>query len=306
MPRSRLHFPDSPKNVLDCADWLELIALISPEKDSSIAEIERNLKRLSAYQGTGRSNVQQDSSIEGACAEVLAELRRRAKAAGPAYPFRIDNTRLLLKGGVDNYPEYVFCLCLSWFGWTPRKGRKVFPRRMFEDLSKHAAAAFVGGTALRFGAPRSDDLPSAFKDALAQLCVRMGEGEIRSIVDPVTAQDDSLDLVAWRDFPDRSEGKIFLLGQCASGDNWESKKRELDANAFFDDWFTDIPPSRKSTCVGFFIPHRVPQNKWVKITRRAGIIFDRCRIAYWSRRAGSWDASIYVEWSTKTLATVRA
>jgi hypothetical protein len=302
---SKLKFPENTTSALDCADWMELATLVSPERRCSIAAVERNLKRLSTYDSTNA--MQQAASIENACAEVLGEIKRRAKAAQSAYPFSLDDSSIALSGDVREFVPYIFCLCLSWFGWKAKKGKKVFPRRMFEDLSKHAAQAFVGGRALRFGAPRRD-LPANFKKALSSMASAIGEGEPRDIAESVKAQDDTLDLIAWRDFPDEHEGKLFLVGQCASGWNWESKKRELDVEAFFDQWFTQRPPSllRGGMRVGIFIPHRVPRPKWVPITRTAGIIFDRCRIAYWSQRSPEFkNQKQYSEWSKKTLATVR-
>ena len=299
-----LSFPDNSKNPLDCADWLELAALLSEEHRCSIAAVERNLKRLSTYDD--KRTIQQNANVESACAEVLGEIRRRAQAAMAAYPFRLEGTDLILSGKARDYAPYLFCLCLSWFGWNNRKGQRVFPRRMFEDLAKYAAEAFIGGRALRFGAPRTE-LPREFKKALLYLCTAIGEGKVREIDEAIHAQDDALDLIAWKDFPDRAEGKLFLVGQCASGDNWESKKRDLDAEGFFDEWFTDRPPSLRSMRIGLFIPHRVPASKWSYLTKRAGIIFDRCRIAYWSHSNPNLkDLSPYVDWFEATLAGVKS
>lgn len=301
---TKLKFPENATNPLECADWMELTALISPERRCSISAVERNLTRLSSYDGG--STIQQNAKIDAACGEILGEIKRRVFAAKSAYPFKIEKTALVLAGSVRDFVPYIFCLCLSWFGWKARKGSKVFPRRMFEDLSKHAAEAFIGGRALRFGAPRTE-LPAAFKDALLHLAIAIGEGQVREIQGTVNAQDDTLDLIAWRDFPDGQEGKLFLVGQCASGGDWEKKKRELDAEAFFEEWFCERPPSLRGMRIGLFIPHRVPRKKWVPTTRRAGIIFDRCRIAYWTHQnKGFKDQRRYSEWSRKTLSSVRA
>jgi hypothetical protein len=299
-----LKFPENTRSSLECADWMELMALSSPERRCSIALIERNLRRLSAYDS--KTTIQQNTKVESACAEVQGEISRRVQGAGIAYPFDLDGSSIVLRGEIEDFAPYVFCLCLSWFGWKQRRGNKMFPRRMFEDLSKYAAQAYLGGKALRFGAPRVE-LAKSFRDALPQLAVAIGEGQVRTVQGTVSAQDDTLDLIAWKEFPDGTEGKLILVGQCASGRDWEGKKRELDADAFFADWFSDPPPSlRGGMRIGFFIPHRVPKKKWVPITRRAGIIFDRCRIAYWSQNNKDFsDRTGYTEWSTMTLASVR-
>jgi hypothetical protein len=303
-----LPFPTDPKDPIECADWLELTAMVSAEKDAAFANLERNLKRLGVYAGRSpnASTLEEDARIESACSEVKAELFRRSLAAGVAYPFEVATGRIIFVGLKSESAAYVFCLCLSWFGWQPRKGGKVFPRRLFEDLSKHAAAAFVHGNALRFGAPRTE-LPSNFKQALLRLSLEIREGKVKNLVGPLTAQDDTLDLIAWRDHPDFSEGKLMLVGQCASGKDWESKKRELDVEAFFDDWFEDKPPTLlKSMILAFFVPHRIPRAKWVRVTKRAGILFDRCRIAYWSHLDQKFtQRTPYIEWVSTTIDKVQ-
>lgn len=298
-----LRFPEDARNPIECADWMELTALVSPEHRCSIAAVERNLRRLSSYDE--KRAIQQNAEVDAACAEVLGEIKRRQQAATLAYPFRLVGTELDVVGKIEDYAAYVFCLCLSWFGWKQRRGKKIFPRRMFEDLSKYAAEVFVDGKALRFGAPRNE-LPGSFKMALVRLCVEIGEGQVKEIKGRTKAQGDTLDLIAWRNFPDCAEGKLFLVGQCVSGENWEDKKRELDAEAFFDDWFSDRPPSIRSMRIGLFIPHRVLKSKWITITRRAGIIFDRCRIAHLSHGNPNFaNRTAYSDWCNATLASVR-
>jgi len=297
-----LTFPQNARNSLECADWMELKALTSPSHSCGIASVERNLTRLSAYDD--RRAIDQISRVETACSEVLGEIGRRRIAAAVAYPFRLRGTDLCLSGSVEDFSSYVFCLCLSWFGWKARKGRRVFPRRMFEDLAKHAAEAFIGGKAVRFGAPRTE-IPKSFKKALLHLCLSIGEGQVKRVRGSVHAQDDKLDLIAWRDFPDRAVGKLFLVGQCSSGRDWEEKLRELDKDAFFDEWFSDRPPSLRQMGIGFFLPHRIHRDKWASVTRRAGIVFDRCRIAYWSHKNKNFtDKNAYVTWSQATLDEV--
>lgn len=300
----RLKFPENTTSPLECADWMELTALTSPERRCSIALVERNLKRLAAYDS--RTTIQQNAKVEAACAEVQGEIARRSQGAVEAYPFALLGTSIALRGKTEDYSPYVFCLCLSWFGWKQRRGNKIFPRRMFEDLSKYAAQAYLGGKALRFGAPRVE-LPTSFREALLHLAISIGEGQVRTLQGIIKAQDDTLDLIAWKEFPDANEGKLMLVGQCASGRDWEGKKRELDAQSFFEDWFSETPPSlRGGLRIGFFVPHRVPKQKWIPVTRRAGIIFDRCRIAYWSQRNSEFsDKKAYADWSRKTLGSVR-
>src|SRR5256885_7754 len=109
-----LSFPDNSKNYLECSDWMELTAFVSSARRCNVSAVERNLRRLSAYEG-GRTT-QQIAGIEGACADVLSELRRRADAACDAYPFELNGGELLFVGDPLNHAAYIFCLCLSYFG----------------------------------------------------------------------------------------------------------------------------------------------------------------------------------------------
>ena len=298
-----LRFPGNSNDAIACADWMELSALVSREGRCSIAQVERNIKRLSVYDE--RRAIEQNAGIEARCTDVLSELSRRIVAAAEAYPFVLEGSDLVRVGDLASHAPYIFCLCLSWFGWRQKKGAKKFPRRMFEDLSKYAAQSFVGGSALRFGAPRTE-LPSSFREALLKLCIAIGEGQAKELEGPINAQDDTLDLIAWRNFPDGLEGKLFLLGQCASGINWESKKRDLDPEAFFHSWFADQPASLRTMRVGLFIPHRMPKSQWVPTTRKAGIVFDRCRIAYLAHGNSKLkEESSYRAWSKFALTGLK-
>ena len=67
----KLKFAEDATNPLECVDWMELVTLISPEKRCSVAAVERNLRRLTAYESS--TTIQQNADIEGACAEILGE-----------------------------------------------------------------------------------------------------------------------------------------------------------------------------------------------------------------------------------------
>jgi len=174
---------------------------------------------------------------------------------------------------------------------------------MFEDLATHVAGNFLGGTAVRFGSPRTE-LPTSFTEALKSVCLQMGEGQTKMGLKAKDAKDDTLDIVAWRDFPDQRIGKLLLMGQCASGKHYAKKKTELNPHTFFADWLSDHPASPVTKA--FFIPHHIRRDKWQHFTRSSGIVFDRSRIAFWSQGpAFSAKAEGYVDWSTRTLASVR-
>jgi hypothetical protein len=157
-------------------------------------------------------------------------------------------------------------------------------RQLFEELSCLAAKNFVGGEVLRFASPREANLKS-FSAAVDRLCELVGEGvRFRPDQDAGDKKDDTLDVVAWRHFPDKRAGKLVLFGQCASGGDWLGKRQELQPRAFIGQW---IERDFTVDCLrAFFVPHRLSSRLWEETNRKAGMAFDRCRVSYWAHQNG--------------------
>lgn len=287
----KLALPRDFDDPIKLADFLEISAVLSPDFKSSGGHLERALHR------PGLDN---SASVDATCADVFSELELRSIAARRAYPFDLDGGVLSLKSAKENFIPYIFCLCLSYFGWQQKKAERIFPRRMFEDLSALAAKNFLNGDSYRFAAPRPD-LPR-FREALAKLCERMAEGDGCKQEDTRSAQDDNLDIVAWRHFPDRKTGKLMLFGQCATGEDWQKEKlTSLQPIEFCTYWLRERPPSPPIRA--FFIPHRVDPSGWYKANLFGGIVFDRCRIAHWVRTGKRLrDFQPYLTWVDGVLA----
>lgn len=282
-----LKLPDDPTSPIRLADWLELTAILSSDGNASRGDLERVLQRASL------SEMRDDMAVERKLLEVFEEIEQRSKAAASAYPFEIDYGTLQIRSTWHEFPAYAFCLCLSYFG-----SRNTQPRKLFELVSGAAAKAFVHGNAVDFGSPRYA-LPTAFPEAVSQLCALIGEGDRYSGVPALGQKDAKLDLVAWRDFPDRNPSKLLMLGQCASGWDWEGKIRELNPRAFFANWTHETPASPLVSSL--FIPHRVERRKWKSIAQNSdGIVFDRCRIAYLAHGA-NFDFGSCIGWVEELL-----
>lgn len=288
-----------PPEALQLADWLELVALLSSDRNASIGDLGRALAVSNALEAEA-GDADNRLFIEARGLEVWREIEARAAAAGPAYPYRLSQ-RGLLEANIarDAFSAYRFCLSLSYFGDPGLVGVNIRPRRLFEDLATLAAGNHLGGEACRFGSPRAD-LPAPFREALREVCSRLGEGAVlpratRSI------KDDGLDVVAWKHFPDRLPGKLIIFGQCASGNDWNEKLADLEPLAFCHSWLSHQLPSR--VLKAFFTPHRVDRLDWDDVNRRAGLFFDRCRLAYWVHN-GAMPANTqpYIEWCEAVLA----
>ena len=123
----------------------------------------------------------------------------------------------------------------------------------------------------------------------------MGEGEKSRHRNRINrAKDDGLDVVAWHSFPDGRPGKVILFGQCATGKNWDEKLRDLRADEWIDEWFTDVLPVKPLGL--FFVPFRLGPDDWSSHSRKAGVIMDRCRIAHCLPQPPSTLASRVQRW----------
>ncbi len=296
-----LPLPKSPIDTIRLADWVELSALLSPDLSTSSGDLRAALRTAALFERGG------DEAIESKALEVFRELEQRALAADTAYPFSSEGGVLTAQANWQDFTSYLFCLCLSYFGWKNKIGAKTFPRRLFEDLACDAAKNYLRGHAVRFASPRKD-LPSSFKEAVTVLCTKnIEEGEGFREQPSLRSQDDTVDVVAWSDFPDHLPGKLLMFGACASGANWENKINELQPGVFCNQWMIEPPAS--PLVKAFFIPHRIDKSLWMKYSRRSGIIFDRCRIAFWAPVVGSvngtCDMECSADWAKSVLEGVR-
>jgi hypothetical protein len=289
MPR----LPSNLKDVIELADWLELSALEAGDKNASAGDL------LSALQ-IGRN----DEADEELSLEVMREIEHREKAAGEGYPFVLQNARVVqAKPQWEDRLAYIFCLCLSYFGWKPVRGAQVNPWHLFEDLSCIAAAQYLQGKFFKFGTRHRSDF-TGFQDAISEFCRQMGEGQGFRQQPTLQRKDDKVDLVAWKDFNDKMPSKLLMFGQCAAGENWDKKVAELQPEIFWEQWIAD--PKTSPLIRSFYIPHRIPHDNWQYYARKTGILFDRCRIAHWAWQANHAVLTDcrYMEWCKTVIPAV--
>ena len=99
----------NPTDTIQLADWLEIYALISGDRNSSRGDLESALRTASLFEPEG------DEAIQRKILEVFQELDDRTRSAAEAYPFILNGGVLSLRGKWEEFPAYVFCLCLSYF-----------------------------------------------------------------------------------------------------------------------------------------------------------------------------------------------
>ena len=290
-----MELPKSLEDVIALADWLELLALQSADGNSSIGDLRDALQL--PLGGKRADELARDT---------LIEIEDRVYAAEGAYPFELQGGDVLAtKVRLSEYAAYIFCLFISYFGWQPEKGDSLNPRLLFEELACVAARQYLQGTVFQFGTSRRLTGPAGFRDTLEQLCHELGEGFGVRPSRTLHKQDDHVDLVAWRDFPDKRQSRLVVFGQCATGADWKEKISELQPKAFWDHWMKEalVSPLARS----FFIPHRISdegdRENWMYCARHGGILFDRCRVAYWAWTDNSaiQEDGRFLEWCTTTF-----
>lgn len=300
------------------ADWMELQALSTSRGRATQATI-RGVLDIAEDEAVEQPPVDEESGewLDEAILEdtrtqvvsaVFEELEYRQRVLGPAYPFAVDPRHLT----IDRRPEnpithpgrvvYLFCGLASAI-----REKKLQPVASMSEAEKEiadvfqicaclAAGGYVSGEVTSFGFPRATG--TGFLPALRDAYERFGVGQVRTEIPeglPNSLKDGGIDVIAWRDHPDGMPGKIYLLGQCASGQNWQSKSIVEYISPFHGAWFTEAPAG--FSVPAMFIPftfhrdmgeaRRGPFLEAVKhaywyYEKQFGIIFDRLRIAHFA------------------------
>lgn len=245
------------------ADWLELKCIASLQNRVNFSELSRSWEANRESEDT--SPVGDDAEFEGWLQPVMQVIQRRLEFLRDSYPFDLvlDDTEFKFIGAPNTHAgrlTYLLCLFLSTVHET-----EIFEsiidvpptaRDLFQIVSTWAAAGVVHGSSFGMGWPRPEK--SKFLDALRDVLVnRMADGEI-SVVDkapPASNQaekDDGIDIIAWRERPDRCAGKPILMGQVASGADWENKPIQHHIEGILKNWISKA--SILSPYPALFIP----------------------------------------------------
>ena len=222
---------------------------------------------------------------------IQVELFRRAELLGSAYPFRLEDGTLLY-GREAGATVYEFLLAAS----LPAYAREPYLKlaSAFERVATQIVAAYFGANArsIHIGWPRAQG--GSFRKMAAELHRRTGEWRWgpEDGLDPKDVKDDGCDFVIWLDASDaRQVGQLFVLGQCACGNNWLDKLADLDVKKMAR-WFK--PLSLVDPVRSFATPRHVADDLLREASRKGGLIFDRSRLVRAVESAGG-DSVLDVE-----------
>jgi hypothetical protein len=287
-------------------DWLEIKAASQPNGRYSLARLKRTWdvnRETEDSDPEGQQVREFDTDAQGVSGEdadayldsISDELGDRVTALGDAYPFEISPSgrTISLKSDRGFGGEvYLFCLLLSHSqpgeildgSWLPKITHKT--RDLFQACATLAAAYEVEGCAISFGWPRPNNNPP-FLTKLRDVYELFGEGEVVAHARPGASpspKDAEIDVIAWRPRADRAAGTRYLLGQVASGANWQAKSvKGPPIDGFHDLWFSRRPASDPSAYI--FIPHAIVPNVtgtrvdvMAIVTTTFGTVLDRLRL----------------------------
>lgn len=252
---------DASPHVL--LDWLEFKILRAEYKTESLSSLKREFDTRRNSEGTNQEG--KDGDEELFFESVLAEMRLRIKCLGASYPFRLSDSEesLELKEQGDiTIGGYIYLFCLFLSHPSPGEifsGEYLPPidnsvRNYFQSCSTIAAGGEVVGHAYSFGFPRPDR--TNFLTKLTQVYAAFGEGAVVAAIPRGASswpKDEEIDIISWSPSNDNAPGKYYLLGQVASGFNWEGKTiKGGPIDSFHNVWFTRRPASQANASI--FIP----------------------------------------------------
>ncbi len=239
----------------------------------------------------------EDIKFESAVSEIATEIQRRSQLLGAMYPFSIRGNQLLYTQSKTLI--YEFCLAVS-LAPSHKEGDFVQLPRAFEVLVRDVLICFLGNGSegYRTGWPGDktfEERPTKFKDLIALLHDKTGEffwnPDPGLPADPShqDVKEEGVDVVCWKSLRDSRPGKLFLLCQCACGDDWVGKFNDIDpALAKINRWMKPVCwawPMRV-----FTTPRHIPNDAYfAQVNREAGLTLDRIRLSLIAEQDGHVD-----------------
>ncbi len=217
----------------------------------------------------------QDLAEEGLLDSTRAEIERRIRLMGAGYPFKFEGNKLVYVASKSGF--YEFCLAITQSPSITEGNYVKFPR-LFERAVAHLLKLYFGkySTALHTGHPRSPS--TSFREVMCKLSRPPFEW-VWGPQDQLVAEDikdETLDFVVTIHSLDERSGNLYVLGQCACGNNWGSKLRDPDVNKI-QRWFH---PGWALTPVRAFTTPFVIGDSTMRsvVTESDALVFDRPRL----------------------------
>lgn len=208
--------------------------------------------------------------------DALMEINTRSTYFG-SYPFDISDYSIRLNTSKPQACTYIFLLLVTRLNMTQYKIQKnIDGTHLFEKLCAQVAKEYFGRSteSLVFGTSTT----GSFEEKVNQLISRTGIG--RRFANPnnntPTAKDAGVDLIIWKEFSDREEGKLIGFAQCKTGTSWRESYKQLTPVSFCENWLLESPIVTPISII--FISDTLNRAKNFKSDQRGFLFFNRFRI----------------------------
>lgn len=291
MPRpiESLSVPDREAGVTALVDWLEYAALLETRKEVLIGRLVDQLD-LDIDRDRDEVNAA-DEYREDQFSIIAAEIRRRRAALGATYPFRLSpNNQRLVRSKTITLPQSVYMLCLVLCHsidniivpaeMQPKKTKLQAARNLFQICATAAAAGHVRGPSFSIGWPRIDN--TTFHQKLTKVWKYFKDGQVVTVVPasvPKSVKDDGIDVLAFWTEADGGTSFGYLVGQAASGKDWENKSAEPALKMLVNEWFERTPaaPGHTATFIPFCLEGDL--DRWRRHTLNHRYVLPRTRLS---------------------------
>lgn len=263
----------------ELADYLELLCIVN-DGDYSINDAQTHIGIISD-EDDQEGILTEDDDIFDELQFALQEIDRRSDACGGHYPFIADRNSIhYLQGESADEKNlalvYKYLLLATRLNMFQHKlSGEIDGTLLFEELSAVAVKNYFGhnSESLVFGTGAQ----GGFRDKINHLIENLKEGVEAKDPEDTThdEKDGGLDVVVWKPFADQNRGKIIGFGQCKTGTEWRKQVGSLHSDDFCKTYFKEQPICTPVNL--FFVAESFRENTEA-IYRKAGIMFERCRI----------------------------
>ncbi|MGY0559238.1 hypothetical protein ACW7G2_00730 [Luteimonas sp. A277] len=243
-------------------------------------ELDDHAEIVASSYGDRAAWHQRDLVQEELVGGAAEEIQRRKEIMGDFYPFRVVGNQIVYEESASYF--YEFCLTITMAPTIVKKPYTALPRT-FERSVSHLVAAYFGSFAknIHVGWPRTPK--SRFKEALASMQLGSHEWvwgpEPGLDEDPpyTVTKDETVDFIVTANMLDSRPGHLYVIGQCACGNDWDTKLNEPNLDQIRK-WFNPawlVPPVK-----AFTTPFVLGNETLRETSRRGGLlVFDRIRLS---------------------------
>lgn len=269
----------STSDPIELCDWAELQSIVAARKSCTKGDLIKYIE-IDDLDEDADVDEHESSKDERIADSVLGIAQSRAALLGDTYPFLVSSgeikpRNMTVGAGLGRAECYLFHLLFAGLQST-----EISPeaRHFFEIESKELLHDFFGGEAFHFGWTVLNAAKGKIQARIEEFCEEcsMGWKPRRPVLVPATQNDLGIDAIIWKQPADRRENAVVVVGQCASGRNWDTK---LDSNAanLLTDCLEATPSGPIIYCL--LTPYQIPDGAW-RLSARSlnGLLFDRLRM----------------------------